>query len=447
MYTAIGIAAAMFIVALIIFIAVRRKRKALKDDIARKPAPLRAPAPPEPEEKPAVAKPLPQEKIPVKKPEPQVAPETKPKPAVDRAKKEPAQPDVAKDVPREAPSITPRKPIVISEPPTAPGVTLDDQAEQEAAARLEQSRKERKLKKLRQGLAPTRSGFIKKVSALFRAKKEIDPSIIDDLEETLITADVGMKTSAWLIDVLKQALDKKELADPDAIWDLLREEVRQVLSVKAPPINVTSASPYVILVVGVNGVGKTTTIGKLATQFIEDGRNVVLAAADTFRAAAVNQLEIWGKRAGADVITSKEGADPSSVVFDAVKKATESGADIVIADTAGRLHTKVPLMEEVKKIARVAGKACDGAPHQVLLVLDATTGQNAVSQVAMFKEALDLTGLVVTKLDGTAKGGVIIGICHEHNLPIRFIGIGEAKDDLRVFEVDDFVDVLFSKEN
>jgi fused signal recognition particle receptor len=324
---------------------------------------------------------------------------------------------------------------------------LDETAEQEAADKLEEVRFERKMKRLRQGLAPTRGGFINKIGALFKAKKEIDASLIEELEETLIGSDVGTGTTEWLIKVLKEALEKDELADSDAVWDMLKEEVRQVLSIDAPPIDITSNKPYVILVVGVNGVGKTTTIGKLATQYTDKGHKVVLAAADTFRAAAVNQLEIWAKRAGAEIVKSKEGADPSSVVFDSIKKAKELGADVVIADTAGRLHTKVSLMEEVKKIERVAGKAEETAPHQVLLVLDATTGQNAISQVTMFKEALNLTGLVVTKLDGTAKGGVIIGICYEHKLPIRFIGIGEAKDDMRKFEVDDFIDALFFKES
>ena len=328
----------------------------------------------------------------------------------------------------------------------APGVALDDKVEQEAALRLKEERQERKLKRLRQGLAPTRNGFFKRISNLFREKKELDPSLLEELEETLITADVGMHTAEWLIDLLKQALDKKELADPKEVWDFLREEVRTVLSVDAQPFDVSTDKPYTILVAGVNGVGKTTTIGKLATQFTDQGYKVVLAAADTFRAAAVNQLEIWGRRAGAEVVKSNEGADPSSVVFDAIKKAKETGADIVIADTAGRLQTKIPLMEEIKKIARVSSKAYEKAPHQILLVLDATTGQNAISQVSMFKEALNLTGLVVTKLDGTAKGGVIIGVCHEHGLPIRFIGIGEAKDDLREFEVSDFVDALFTRE-
>ena len=323
---------------------------------------------------------------------------------------------------------------------------VEQPAEDDSAARLEQERRDRKIKRLRKGLAPTRGGLIAKLGALFKGKKEIDPSLLEDLEDTLIMSDVGSNTTGMLLDILRDALDRDELADSDAIWELLKEEIRQVLAVESEPIQIQSDKPYTIMVVGVNGVGKTTTIGKLATQYREQGHKVVLAAADTFRAAAVNQLEIWGRRAEAEVVKSKEGADPSSVVFDAIKQAKESGADIVIADTAGRLHTKVPLMEEVKKIARVMGKAHENAPHQVLLVLDATTGQNAIAQVAMFKEMLDVSGLVVTKLDGTAKGGVIIGICHEHKLPIRYIGIGEGKDDLREFEVDDFVDALFAQD-
>jgi fused signal recognition particle receptor len=366
-------------------------------------------------------------------------------------------PEPKRDTPRPAATaaVEPQAPPAIEAPVVAvmpeveapEGVRLDDTEEAEAAARLEKVRRDRKIERLRKGLAPTRGGLIAKLGILFKGKKEIDPSLLEDLEETLIMSDVGSQTTGMLLDILKNALDKDELADSDAIWELLREEIRQVLSVDCEPIEVTSDKPYTIMVVGVNGVGKTTTIGKLATKYIEQGHKVVLAAADTFRAAAVNQLEIWGRRAGAEVVKSKEGADPSSVVFDAIKQAKENGADIVIADTAGRLHTKVPLMEEVKKIARVMGKAHETAPNQVLLVLDATTGQNAISQVAIFKEALEISGLVVTKLDGTAKGGVIIGISHEHELPIRFIGIGEAKDDLREFEVDDFVEALFVEDN
>jgi fused signal recognition particle receptor len=259
----------------------------------------------------------------------------------------------------------------------APGVQLDESAEKDAATQLQEAKRERKLRKLRQGLAQTRGGFIAKLGALFKEKKTIDPALLDELEEALLTADVGAKTTEWLTALLREALNKKELADPEAVWALLKKEVRLVLSVEAKPINIVAAKPHTIMVVGVNGVGKTTTIGKLASKFSEQGSKVVLAAADTFRAAAVNQLEIWGRRTKCEVVKSKEGADPSSVVFDAVKRAKEIGADIVIADTAGRLHTQVTLMEELKKVARVMGKAQEGAPHEVLLVLDATTGQNA----------------------------------------------------------------------
>lgn len=319
----------------------------------------------------------------------------------------------------------------------------DDKDEIEAASRLEGARKDRKLMRLRQGLEPTRNGLTQKIAALFEGKKTLDPSFVNNLEEVLITADVGAKTADFLVGLVKESIEKNTTAEPDLVWKVLREKVRQVLSVGDQTTPIGADKPYIVMVVGVNGVGKTTTIGKLATRYRELGLKTVLAAADTFRAAAVNQLAIWGGRANAEVVKSSEGADPSSVVFEAVKKAKEISADVVIVDTAGRLHTKIPLMEELKKIGRVINKSNDKAPHEILLVLDATTGQNAVQQTAMFKEALGVTGLVLTKLDGTAKGGVIIGICHEHKIPIRFIGIGEAKDDLREFDVEDFVEALF----
>lgn len=330
--------------------------------------------------------------------------------------------------------------------PTPVGVRLDEAAEDKAVAELERERRERKLKRLRQGLAPTRGGLISKLGGIFKSKKALSPQILEQLEEVLLTSDVGTKTAQKLLETVQSALEKEELTDVDAAWELLREAVRAILTVPSEPWRTERSKPFVIMVVGVNGVGKTTTIGKLATKFAEQNKKVVLAAADTFRAAAVNQLTIWGRRAEAEVVKSKEGADPSSVVFEAIKKAKEMDADIVIADTAGRLHTQLPLMEELKKIQRVMDKAHGTAPHEVLLVLDATTGQNAIQQVAMFKETLNITGLALTKLDGTAKGGVIIGICHEHKIPVRFIGIGEAKDDLREFDVDDFVDALFYRD-
>ncbi|MBN2672284.1 MAG: signal recognition particle-docking protein FtsY [Deltaproteobacteria bacterium] len=331
---------------------------------------------------------------------------------------------------------------------TAEGVRLDETAEQTAAQNLKAARRERKLQKLRQGLSKTRGGLVSKISELFKGKKEIDASLLEELEEVLITSDVGAKTTEWLLEMIRSALDKEELKDSDAVWALLKQEIKHALKIKASPWNFDSDKPFTIMVVGVNGAGKTTTIGKLASQFTEDGHKVVLAAADTFRAAAVNQLEIWGRRTDSEVVKpAKEGADPSSVVFDAIKKAQETGADIVIADTAGRLHTQAPLMEELKKINRVMGKAHENAPHEILLVLDATNGQNALQQVKEFGEALSISGIALTKLDGTAKGGVIIGICHEYKIPVRYIGIGEAKDSLRQFDVDDFVDALFIQEN
>jgi len=337
-------------------------------------------------------------------------------------------------------------PAPVEEPVASPGVRLDERAEQAAATQLEEAKRERKLRKLRQGLAQTRGGFIAKIGSLFKEKKVIDPALLGELEEALITADVGAKTTEWFVTLLREALDKKELADPDAVWAFLKREVRRALLIEAKPVNAGAGKPHTIMIVGVNGVGKTTTIGKLASKYSEQGSKIVLAAADTFRAAAVNQLEIWGRRTKCEVVKSKEGADPSSVVFEAIKRAKEIDADVVIADTAGRLHTQVTLMEELKKVARVMGKAHEGAPHEVLLVLDATTGQNAIQQVREFGDSLGITGLVLTKLDGTAKGGVIIGICHEHKIPVRYIGIGEAKDDLRDFDVEEFVDALFIRD-
>jgi fused signal recognition particle receptor len=355
----------------------------------------------------------------------------------------------------EAPATAPAEPVAPAPPPAppaeepvaSPGVRLDERAEQAAATQLEEAKRERKLRKLRQGLAQTRGGFIAKIGSLFKEKKTIDPALLGELEEVLITADVGAKTTEWFLTLLREALDKNELADPEAVWAFLKKEVRRTLSVDAKPAVAGAGKPHTVMIVGVNGVGKTTTIGKLASKYSEQGSKIVLAAADTFRAAAVNQLEIWGRRTKCEVVKSKEGADPSSVVFEAIKRAKEVDADFVIADTAGRLHTQVTLMEELKKVARVMGKAHEGAPHEVLLVLDATTGQNAIQQVREFGGSLGLTGLVLTKLDGTAKGGVIIGICHEHKIPVRYIGIGEAKDDLRDFDVDEFVDALFIKDD
>lgn len=303
---------------------------------------------------------------------------------------------------------------------------------------------------LRKGLAATRGGFMARLKALFTGKKEIDPAILEQMEEVMITSDVGVKTTQAILERLRDKLAKNELADSDAVWAALRAEATRILDVGgtgARSTRDTKQKPLVVLMVGVNGVGKTTTIGKLATKWNAEGKKVVLAAGDTFRAAAVQQLEVWGKRVGADVVKGKEGADPGAVAFEATKKAQEGPADVLLVDTAGRLHTKVNLMDEIKKVKRTIAKAMDGAPHETLLVIDATTGQNALTQAALFKEALELTGLILTKLDGTAKGGIVLGVCDELKVPVRYIGLGERAEDLREFVAVDFVEALFGRDD
>ncbi len=303
---------------------------------------------------------------------------------------------------------------------------------------------EEEIAVLKKGLASTRGGFISRLAKVFGGKKEIDPDLLDEIEEVLITADIGVGTSQKILAQLRERMGRKELGDEDKVWEAIREEARAILADSGGGV-VLGKKPTVILVVGVNGVGKTTTIGKLASRLTEEGKRVVLAAGDTFRAAAVLQLEVWGRRVGCPVVKGKDRADPASVVFDAIKRGEEEGADVVIADTAGRLHTKTNLMEELKKVARTCDKALGRPADEILLVLDSTNGQNAIQQAQMFKEALAVTGIVLTKLDGTAKGGVILGIVDEHGLPVRYIGIGERVEDLREFEVTSFVEALFSK--
>ena len=298
---------------------------------------------------------------------------------------------------------------------------------------------------MRKGLAATRGGFIARLTAIFTGKKEIDPAILEQIEEVMIASDVGVRTTQAILERLRERLAKNELADTDAVWAALRAEATRILAIGGGALKAT-AKPTVVLMVGVNGVGKTTSIGKLATRYNSEGKKVLLAAGDTFRAAAVQQLEVWGKRIGVDVVKGKEGADPGAVAFDATTKAKEAGADLLFVDTAGRLHTKAPLMDEIKKVRKTIGKAMEGAPHETLLVLDATTGQNALTQAALFKEAVDLTGIILTKLDGTAKGGIVLGICDELKLPVRYVGLGERAEDLREFKAEEFVEALFGRD-
>ena len=282
------------------------------------------------------------------------------------------------------------------------------------------------------------------MASLFLGKKAIDDDLLDEIETRLLTADVGVEATTAIVQNLTKRVARKELADSEALYKALQEELATLLRPVEKPLTITAdKQPYVILVVGVNGVGKTTTIGKLAKKLQLDGKKVMLAAGDTFRAAAVEQLQVWGERNNIAVIAQHTGADSASVIFDAVQAAKARGVDVLIADTAGRLHTKDNLMEELKKVRRVIGKLDQTAPHEVLLVLDAGTGQNAINQAKQFNNAVELTGLALTKLDGTAKGGVIFALAKQFELPIRYIGVGEGIDDLRTFEADAFVRALF----
>jgi fused signal recognition particle receptor len=297
--------------------------------------------------------------------------------------------------------------------------------------------------RLKEGLAKTRKGFTEKIDQLVSGYASIDEDLLDDIEAALIAADVGVKTAQKLICDIKAALKAKEINAPDDLVPFLRAKIADSLAAGEAAPRTAAAGPTVIVVVGVNGVGKTTTIAKLGKYYRDQGWRVLLAAGDTFRAAASEQLEIWGQRIGAEVIRHQEGSDPAAVAFDAVQAAKARGADLLIVDTAGRLHTKSNLMEELKKVHRVIARELSGAPHEVLLVLDATTGQNALSQARLFKEAVEVTGLVLTKLDGTAKGGVVVAVKNELDLPVKWIGVGEKMEDLRPFVASEFSDALF----
>ena len=299
--------------------------------------------------------------------------------------------------------------------------------------------------RLKKGLAKTRETFTNKIEKLIIVYADIDDDLLDELEETLIMSDVGVKTTERLMADVRNGIKKKDINTPEDLKPFLAEKISEILSTGSDETRIASAGPTVLLVIGVNGVGKTTTIGKLAAYYKEQGKSVMLAAADTFRAAAIDQLQIWGDRTGVPVIRHEEGSDPAAVAFDAVKAARARSIDVLIIDTAGRLHTKSNLMEELKKINRVIQREIAEAPHETLLVLDATTGQNAISQADLFQKAAAITGIVLTKLDGTAKGGVTIGIKSQLSIPIKWIGVGEGMDDLRPFHAEDFVSALFVK--
>ena len=301
------------------------------------------------------------------------------------------------------------------------------------------------LEKIKEAVKQTKENFTEQIQDLVQGEKEISREMLDDLEAIMIGADIGVTTTNDILKSIRDQVSRKTLQDPNQLRDAIKEELRKILKVNyTPPAQIAEGNPFVILMVGVNGVGKTTTIGKLAQRFKNDGKKVMLCAADTFRAAAVEQLEIWATRAEAPLIKQKAGADPSAVLFDALQSARARGIDYVIVDTAGRLHTKNNLMAELEKMTRIAKREIPGAPHEVLLVLDATTGQNGLQQAREFTKSTGVTGLVLTKLDGTAKGGVVTAIAKDLKIPIRFVGVGEKIDDLIEFSADDFVESLFA---
>ena len=295
--------------------------------------------------------------------------------------------------------------------------------------------------KLKNGLNKTKKSFDEKINNVFSNFRKVDEEFLDELEEVLIMSDIGVETSTKIIDSLRERIKKEKIEGEEEVKKALREEMQKILDVADVSLHLNT-KPSVILVIGVNGVGKTTSIGKIANRLAQDGKKVVVAAADTFRAAAVEQLEIWAKRAGAGIVKREEGVDPASVVYDAIKQTKEQGEDILIVDTAGRLHNKKYLMDELNKIQKVINKEMPEADKEVLLVIDGTTGQNAISQVKAFKQEADITGLVLTKLDGTAKGGVVIGIVEENKIPVKFIGVGEKIDDMEIFNSEDFVKAI-----
>lgn len=342
----------------------------------------------------------------------------------------------------------------VAEPETPDSESKDEPAQEffKESSEIEEEKPAEKKKgffsRLASGLSKTRSGFSEGVASLLLGAKEIDDDLLEDLETQLVMADVGVEATTEIMARLTERVSRKELTNSNALYESLINELQDMLGVCQEPLVIDSEKkPYVILMVGINGVGKTTTIGKLAKQFQAKGKSVMLAAGDTFRAAAVEQLQVWGERNDVPVVAQHTGADSASVIFDAVEAATSRGVDILIADTAGRLHTKDNLMAELEKVVRVMKKIDDSAPHEVMLVLDAGTGQNALNQAKQFQQAVGVTGLTVTKLDGTAKGGIVFALAKQLGLPVRFIGVGEGIDDLRPFNAEDFTRALFDKDS
>ncbi|MGE7994235.1 signal recognition particle-docking protein FtsY [Pseudomonas sp. NPDC089554] len=421
--------------------------------LVEQPGAVVAESAPAPVEAPVAAQPV----EPVETPEPPIEvalPAAEPAPAPVIAHQAPIEAapvdapisNLVLPVPEEPVALVPD--LEAKAPPAIPELPAEPEPEPVAALApvATEANKPGFFARLKQGLSKTSASIGEGMASLFMGKKAIDDDLLDEIETRLLTADVGVEATSTIVQNLTQKVARKQLADADALYQSLQAELADLLRPVEQPLKVESQNkPYVILVVGVNGAGKTTTIGKLAKKLQLEGKKVMLAAGDTFRAAAVEQLQVWGERNQIPVIAQHTGADSASVIFDAVQAAKARGADVLIADTAGRLHTKDNLMEELKKVRRVIGKLDAEAPHEVLLVLDAGTGQNAISQAKYFNQSVELTGLALTKLDGTAKGGVIFALAKQFNLPIRFIGVGEGIDDLRTFEAESFVKALFAE--
>ncbi|MCB9611427.1 MAG: signal recognition particle-docking protein FtsY [Sandaracinus sp.] len=438
--TAILIVVAVVVVVVIAFVALRKKEpEALPPERDQVPA-ARPPA----QTEPAKAAPKAASKAEAK-------PEAKPEPKPEAAKPEASAASEAEPEAKAADAKPTREETQEIRPEQIEEQIEDAEADAEAEPpppppRASAPTPPVDVAAYKAGLTRTRGGFLSRLAKLFTKKTELDPAVFEEMEEILLTADIGVSTAEKLLSTLREAVDAGDVKDGEAAWGFLRGQVAALLRAPGSGPFVTSKKPTVVLVVGVNGVGKTTTIGKLASAYRDEGKRVLLAAGDTFRAAAVLQLDVWGKRAGADVVKGKDRADPSAVIFDAVKRGIESGVDVIICDTAGRLHTKTPLMQELEKVGRSVEKALGRAADEVLLVLDSTTGQNAIQQAQIFKEALPVSGIALTKLDGSAKGGVILGIVDQHQVPVRFIGLGERVEDLKPFDVDGFVEALFARD-
>ncbi len=379
-------------------------------------------------------------------------------PAAPEPKQLAPQPLSPEEIEARAAAIEARRRAALSDTSSSVPLPLEKPRAEPAAPRTpaEEARlAERRRYEL--GLAKTRGGFVARLATLFRGKPRVSSELKEEVEQVLFTADIGAKTAQKLLDQVTALLDRSQVADPEQVWAVIRREAREILGQTAPAASYApQPGPYVLLMIGVNGVGKTTTLGKLAAFHQAAGRKVLLVAGDTFRAAAGEQLEVWSRRVGCSIHQSKDGADPSAVIFEGILRGAREGFDVVLCDTAGRLHTKKELMDELQKIRRACAKALAKAhgtpetevrgPHDTFLVLDATIGQNALAQAVLFKETMDFSGLVLTKLDGTAKGGVVLGVVDELRVPVRFIGIGEAIDDLRAFDADAFCDALFSSD-